>query len=65
MSVPSDGSYGIGEGVIYSYPCVCKNGDYEIVQNLQIDEFSREKMLVTEQELREERASVEDLLKTK
>jgi len=65
MSVPSDGSYGVGEGVIYSYPCVCKNGDYEIVQGLPIDEFSREKMLATEQELREERASVEDLLKAK
>jgi malate dehydrogenase len=65
MSVPSDGSYGIGEGVIYSYPCICKNGDYQIVQGLAIDEFSREKMKATEQELREERASVEDLLKAK
>ncbi|MER2583231.1 MAG: malate dehydrogenase, partial [Candidatus Competibacter sp.] len=65
MSVPSDGSYGIGEGVIYSYPCVCKNGDYQIVQGLPIDEFSREKMKATEQELREERASIEDLLKAK
>jgi malate dehydrogenase len=63
MSVPSDGSYGIGEGVIYSYPCVCKNGNYEIVQGLPVDDFSREKMKATEQELREERASVEDLLK--
>ncbi len=65
MAVPSVGSHGIGEGVIYSYPCVCKNGDYEIVQGLPIDEFSREKMKATEQELREERASVEDLLKAK
>lgn len=64
MAVPSDGSYGIGEGVIYSYPCVCKNGDYEIVQGLEISEFSREKMLATDQELREERASIEDLLKS-
>ena len=63
MSVPSDGSYGISEGVIYSYPCVCKNGDYEIVQGLAIDDFSREKMQATEKELREERASVENLLK--
>jgi malate dehydrogenase len=63
MSVPSDGSYGISEGVIYSYPCVCKNGNYEIVQGLPVDDFSREKMKATEQELREERASVEDLLK--
>ncbi len=63
MSVPSDGSYGIGEGVIYSYPCVCKGGNYEIVQGLPVDDFSREKMKATEQELREERSSVEDLLK--
>lgn len=47
------------------YPCVCKNGDYQIVQGLPIDAFSRERMLATEQELREERASIEDLLKTK
>ncbi|HRX72250.1 MAG: malate dehydrogenase [Candidatus Competibacteraceae bacterium] len=63
MAVPADGSYGISEGVIYSYPCVCKNGDYEIVQGLPIDEFSRGKMDATEKELREERASIEDLLK--
>jgi malate dehydrogenase len=62
MAVPSDGSYGISEGVIYSYPCICKNGRYEIVQGLPIDDFSREKMQITEQELREERANVEDLL---
>jgi malate dehydrogenase len=65
MAVPSDGSYGIGVGVIYSYPCVCKNGDYEIVQGVPIDEFSHEKMLATDQELREERDSIEDLLKAK
>jgi malate dehydrogenase len=63
MSVPADGSYGIGAGVIYSYPCVCKDGDYQIVQGLPVDEFSREKMLATEKELHEERASIEDLLK--
>jgi malate dehydrogenase len=62
MAVPADGSYGIGEGIIYSYPCVCKNGDFEIVQGLDLDDFSREKMQATEQELREERASIENLL---
>ncbi len=62
MAVPSDGSYGIEPGVIYSYPCVCKNGDYEIVQGLEIDSFSRERMNASENELREERAAVEDLL---
>ena len=62
MSVPADGSYGIESGVIYSYPCVCENGDYRIVQGLEIDEFSRERMDATEAELLEERAAVEDLL---
>jgi malate dehydrogenase len=62
MSVPADGSYGIEPGIIYSYPCVCRNGDFEIVQGLEIDEFSRERMDATEAELREERAAVEDLL---
>lgn len=62
MGVPADGSYGINEGVIYSFPCVCKNGNYEIVSGIDIDEFSREKMQITDQELREERANVEDLL---
>ncbi len=62
MSIPSDGSYGVEQGIIYSYPCVCKEGSYEIVQGLEIDDFSRERMRATEQELREERAAVEDLL---
>jgi malate dehydrogenase len=62
MAVPSDGSYGIAPGVVYSYPCVCKNGDYEIVQGLELDDFSRGRMATTEAELREERAAVEELL---
>ena len=62
MAVPADGSYGIKQGVIYSYPCVCKSGDYEIVQGLEVDSFSREKMDATDRELREERAGVEELL---
>lgn len=62
MSIPCDGSYGIQEGIIYSFPVTCKDGTYEIVQGLEINDFSREKMMVTEQELREERAAVEDLL---
>lgn len=62
MAVPSDGSYGIEPGVIYSYPVICKNGDYEIVQGLDIDDFSREKMDATDAELREERDAVKDLL---
>jgi malate dehydrogenase len=62
MAVPSDGSYGIEPGIIYSVPCVCKNGSYRIVQDLEIDDFSRSRMAATEAELREERAAVEDLL---
>jgi malate dehydrogenase len=62
MAVPSDGSYGIDPGVIYSYPCVCRDGDYEIVQGLDIDEFSRERIDASHTELLEERAAVEDLL---
>lgn len=63
MGVPSDGSYGVAPGIIYSYPCVCKDGKYEIVQGLPVDEFSQAKMAATETELREERAAVEHLLK--
>jgi malate dehydrogenase len=62
MAVPSDGSYGIKEGVIYSFPVVCKNGDYKIVQGLEIDAFSRERLDATDKELREERDGVKDLL---
>jgi malate dehydrogenase len=62
MAVPSDGSYGIPAGVVYSYPCTCRDGRWEIVQGLAIDEFSRGRMQATEQELREERAAVEELL---
>jgi malate dehydrogenase len=62
MGVPSDGSYGIAEGVIYGYPVTCKNGQYQIVQGLEINEFSRARMDATEAELREERAGVEHLL---
>jgi malate dehydrogenase len=62
MAVPSDGSYGIEPGVVYSYPCICRGGDYEIVQDLPLDDFSRQKMTASEAELREERAAVEELL---
>jgi len=61
MAVPSDGSYGIEPGVIYGYPCTCKDGQYQIVQGLEINEFSRARMDATEKELREERAAVEGL----
>jgi malate dehydrogenase len=62
MAVPADGSYGISEGVVYSYPVVCAHGDYQIVQGLSIDDFSRKRMQLTEAELREEREGVKELL---
>ena len=62
MAVPADGSYGIPAGVVYSFPCVCRRGAYEIVQDLPVDAFSRERMAKSDAELREERAAVESLL---
>jgi malate dehydrogenase len=62
MAVPSDGSYGIKEGLVYSYPVTTKNGEYAIVQGLSIDDFSRKRMDASEAELREERDGVKDLL---
>jgi malate dehydrogenase len=61
MGIPSDGSYGIPEGVMYGFPVVCENGDYKIVEGLEIDEFSRERMTLTLNELEEERAGVAHL----
>jgi len=62
MAVASDGSYGIAEGVVFSYPVRCRNGGYEIVQGLGLDDFARERIRITESELREERDGVADLL---
>nr|VFK47342.1 MAG: malate dehydrogenase [Candidatus Kentron sp. TC] len=62
MGIPSDGSYGIPEGVIYGYPVTASGGRYEIVQGLDIDEFSRQKMDASLKELQEERDAVKDLL---
>jgi malate dehydrogenase len=62
MGVPSDGSYGIPAGVIYSHPVTCRNGEYQIVQGLAIDEGSRKRMITSENELKEEREGVKDLL---
>lgn len=62
MAIPADGSYGIEPGVIYSYPVRCQGGTIEIVQDLAINDFSRDRMQATEAELREERAAIESLL---
>ncbi len=62
MAIPADGSYGIEPGVIYSYPVRCRDGAYEIAQDLTISEFSRARMQATDAELREERTAIESLL---
>lgn len=61
MGIPSDGSYGIAPGVIFGFPVTCANGVYKIVQGLEINEFSRQRMDLTDQELREERGGVQHL----
>jgi malate dehydrogenase len=61
MSVPSDGSYGVAEGLISSFPCVCRDGKYEIVQGLDINDFSRQRIEASVAELAEERDAVKEL----
>ena len=63
MVVASDGSYGVPAGLMYSFPVTCMNGSYQIVQNLELDDFSRSKMAVTQRELEEERDAVAKILK--
>ena len=62
MSIPSDGSYGISEGIVYSFPVTVKNGEYEIVQGLELDDNDIARMKASEAELLEERAAIADLL---
>jgi len=62
MGVPSDGSYGIPEGVIYGVPTTCENGEYTVIRGLEIDTFSRSKMDATLAELEEERAAIAHLI---
>ncbi len=62
MGIPADGSYGIPEGVLYGYPCICRNGGYEIVKSIAISDFSRSAMQATLKELHEERDSIKHLL---
>jgi malate dehydrogenase len=61
MSIPSDGSYGVPEGIISSFPCTCSGGDFQIVQGLEIDDFSRGKIDASAAELVEERQAVSEL----
>jgi len=62
MAIPSDGSYGISEGIMFSYPILCSGGDYSIVHGLDLDEFSRESIKASEKELLEEREAIKHLL---
>ena len=62
MGVPSDGSYGIAEGVIFGYPVTCRGGEYQIVKGIDVSEFSRKRIDATLKELHEERDSVKGLL---
>lgn len=62
MAIPSDGSYGVSEGLMYSFPVTCSGGDYQIVSGLAISDFSQARMTVTEDELKEEREAVSELM---
>ena len=62
MAIPSDGSYDIAPGIMYSYPVICENGSYRIVEDLEISDFARERMQATENELRDEREAVAHLM---
>ena len=62
MAIPSDGSYGVSKGIMFSYPVICSGGEYSIIQGLDLDEFSLESIKVSEQELIEERQAIEHLL---
>jgi malate dehydrogenase len=62
MAIPSDGSYGISEGIIFSYPTICQNGDFSIIQDLDLDNFSLDSIKHSEKELLEEREAIKHLL---
>jgi malate dehydrogenase len=63
MGVSSDGSYGVPEGLVYSFPVSCNNGNYEIVQGIEINDFGRAKMQATQKELEEERETIKHMFK--
>jgi malate dehydrogenase len=62
MAVPSQGAYGVEEGLIYSVPVTCQNGQYQVVEGLNVDEDVQARMDASQRELQEERAAVADLL---
>jgi malate dehydrogenase len=61
MALPSDGSYGVAEGLVSSFPCTCADGEYSIVQGLELDDFSRARIDASVAELADERDTVRDL----
>ena len=61
MAVPSDGSYGVDEGLVSGFPCTCSNGEWKVVDGLEIDDFSRRRIDASVTELREEREAVDGL----
>ncbi len=61
MSVPADGSYGVGEGIISSFPCACSGGEWTIVQGLEVPDFSRQRIDASVMELQDERDAVQKL----
>ena len=63
MAIPSTGDYGVAEGIIYSFPVTVKDGEVQVVQDLELPRFIQEKMRLTEQELLEERTAVAHLLR--
>ncbi|HPT48647.1 MAG TPA: malate dehydrogenase [Accumulibacter sp.] len=62
MGVPSDGSYGIPAGIVFGFPCECKNGNFKIIQGVEIDDYSRDKINKTLKELTDEADAVKDML---
>ena len=62
MGVPSDGSYGIPAGIVFGFPCTCKGGSFEIIQGLEIDDYSRDKINKTLKELTDEQDAVKHML---
>ena len=63
MAIPSDGSYGIPEGLMFGYPVTCSGGKYQVVQGLEHNDFAKAKIAATRKELEEERAAIQHLLK--
>jgi malate dehydrogenase len=62
MSVASDGSYGISEGIVFSFPVTCSDGEYRIVQGLELDRLAKTRLRESERELLEERSLIEELI---